>query len=132
MKLSYRSAFALFTMFLLSVFMSYFQYYEESRSAQAPQPKQARNSQVAMGLDSMKTPTPQCDNIFENMTRGRWVKKVDLKQYADQIEAITQQEENQLEEMKTFWMERGVQSATYSQDSRCGYKQLVAFCFFFR
>lgn len=66
-----------------------------------------------------------CENALVNITRGRWVRKVDLEKYKDQLDTIALQEERLVSDLQEYWLNNGVQSATWSRDLRCGYVKLV-------
>lgn len=82
-----------------------------------------QDTKVLASNISTITLTPECENVLENLTSGRWIKKVDLRGYEDKVEDLIRQEEIQVCELKNYWEELGIQSESRKKGLLCGYKK---------
>lgn len=60
---------------------------------------------------------PQCENLLNNLTIGKWVKDPTVP------EKLRLKEERAFrQELSDFWNEKGIQTRLWRPDLKCGYK----------
>lgn len=86
------------------------------------------NSRYAVATPSAKNLNPpECDNVLNNITKGRWVRKIHMPRYKNQTQLLLKEEERLESELRIFWVKRGIQTAFWRQDFRCGYYKYVVY-----
>lgn len=75
-----------------------------------------------------KNLAPICSNILQNITKGRWVKRIELLQANDKLKEMLKMKEAKLgAEVAEFWVKRGIQMSFWRPDKKCGYNKLVPY-----